>query len=66
MPVVCWKVGGGQEQHPARSSTGSELAIDALVVATTIRLGGGMILTHDPGALELLAVNYANVRVVAV
>ena len=50
----------------AEAGRGSELAVDALVVATTIRLGGGMILTHDPGDLELLVINYPNVRVVAV
>ena len=33
----------------------SELAIDALVVATTIRLGGGVVVTHDPDDLRLLA-----------
>jgi hypothetical protein len=44
----------------AGAGRGRELAIDALVAATTIRLGGGMILTHDPGDLELLAVTYAN------
>jgi predicted nucleic acid-binding protein len=50
----------------AEAGRGSELAIDALVVATTIRFGGGMILTHDPGDLELLSMNYPNIRVVAV
>jgi predicted nucleic acid-binding protein len=50
----------------AEASRGSDLAIDALVVATAIRLGGGVILTHDPADLELLSVNYPNVRVVAV
>ncbi len=44
----------------------SELAVDALVVATAIRLGGGMILTHDPSDLELLAADHPNVRVVPV
>jgi len=44
----------------------SELAIDALVVATAVRLGGGIILTHDPGDLERLAANHPNVRVVPV
>ncbi len=44
----------------------SELAIDALVVATAIRLGGGLILTHDPGDLALLAARHPNVRVVPV
>jgi len=42
---------------------GSEMAIDALVVATAIRMGGGVILTHDPADLELLASNHMNVRV---
>jgi predicted nucleic acid-binding protein len=50
----------------AEAGRGSELAIDALVVATTIRLGGGMILTHGPGDLELLSINYPHVRVVAI
>lgn len=45
---------------------GSELAVDALVVATAIRLGGGLILTHDPSDLELLAADHPNVRVVPV
>lgn len=44
----------------------SDLAIDALVVATAVRLGGGLVLTHDPGDLELLAANQPNVRVVPV
>jgi predicted nucleic acid-binding protein len=41
-------------------------AIDALVVATAIRLGGGLILTPDPDDLELLAANHPNVQVVAI
>lgn len=45
---------------------GSELAIDALVVGTAIRLGGGLILTHDPSDLEALAVEHPNVRVAAI
>lgn len=44
----------------------SDLAIDALVVATAVRLGGGLVLTHDPGDLDLLAANHPNVRVVPV
>jgi len=44
----------------------SELAIDALVVATAVRLGGEMILTHDPVDLELLAANHPSVRVVPI
>lgn len=47
----------------ADAERGSERAIDALVVATAIRLGGGLILTHDPADLEMLATNHANVRV---
>lgn len=45
---------------------GSEMAVDALVVATAIRLGGGLILTHDPSDLGRLAADYPNVRVVPV
>jgi predicted nucleic acid-binding protein len=50
----------------AAAGRDSELAIDALVVATAIRLGGGLIITHDPGDLELLAADYPNVRIVPV
>lgn len=44
----------------------SELAVDALVVATAVRLGGGIVLTHDPEDMERLAADHRNVRVVAV
>jgi predicted nucleic acid-binding protein len=47
----------------ARVGSGRELAIDALVVATAIRLGGGLILTHDPGDLSDLAAGHPNVRI---
>ncbi len=47
----------------AQIGAGSEMAIDALVVATAIRLGGGLILTHDPSDLERLAADHPNVRV---
>lgn len=50
----------------AAIGAGSEMAIDALVVATAIRLGGGLILTHDTEDLARLAANHANVRVVPV
>jgi predicted nucleic acid-binding protein len=50
----------------AAAGRDSELAIDALVVATAIRLGGGLVLTHDPGDLELLAADHPNVRIVPV
>ncbi len=48
----------------ASIGAGSEMAIDALVVATAVRLGGGLILTHDPADLERLAAGQPNVRVV--
>ncbi|HVF14069.1 MAG TPA: PIN domain-containing protein [Acidimicrobiales bacterium] len=47
----------------SRVGSGSELAIDALVVATAIRLGGGLILTHDPDDLQALAADHPNVRI---
>jgi len=42
------------------------MAIDALVVATAVRLGGGLILTHDPADLSALASHHTNVAVAAV
>ena len=50
----------------ASIGAGSELAVDALVVATAVRLGGGLILTHDPSDLQQLAAGQPNVRVAAV
>jgi predicted nucleic acid-binding protein len=50
----------------AASGAGSELAVDALVVATAVRLGGGLILTHDTTDLGRLAANHRNIRVAAV
>ena len=50
----------------AEAGAGSELAIDALVVATAIRFGGGMVLTHDPGDLMRLAAGHANVAIAAI
>ncbi|MHB8293426.1 MAG: type II toxin-antitoxin system VapC family toxin [Acidimicrobiales bacterium] len=50
----------------ASIGAGSELAVDALVVATAVRLGGGLILTHDPSDLRRLAAGQPNVRVAAV
>ena len=47
----------------AAAGAGSELAIDALVVATAIRFGGGVILTHDPGDLTRLAAGHSNVAI---
>jgi predicted nucleic acid-binding protein len=50
----------------ARRGTGSEMAVDALVVATAIRLGGGLVLTHDPDDLGALAADHPNVRVATI
>jgi hypothetical protein len=50
----------------ADADRGSELAVDALVVATTIRLGGGLILTHDPADLKLLSARHPAVRIVTI
>lgn len=50
----------------ATAGRGSEMAVDALVVATAIRLGGGVVLTHDPGDLALLAAGHTNVRIAAI
>ena len=50
----------------AEVDAGSELAIDALVVATAVRLGGGVIATHDPGDLSRLAAGHGNVAVFAI
>jgi predicted nucleic acid-binding protein len=50
----------------AAVSAGSEMAVDALVVATAVRLGGGLILTHDPSDFERLVSVHPNVRVGAV
>lgn len=50
----------------AATGAGSELAIDALVVATAIRFGGGVVVTHDPTDLTRLAVNHPNVAIAAI
>lgn len=50
----------------ARVDAGSELAVDALVVATAVRLGGGMIVTHEPSDLAALASSAPNVAVVGI
>jgi len=50
----------------ASAGSGSEMAIDALVVATTIRLGGGIVATHDPNDLALLAAGHPNVAIAAI
>jgi predicted nucleic acid-binding protein len=45
---------------------GSEMAIDALVVATTIRFGGGIVATHDPDDMRLLTASQPNVSVFSI
>lgn len=44
----------------------SEMAIDALVVATAIRLGGGIVITHDPDDLTLLSAGHPHVAIAAI
>jgi predicted nucleic acid-binding protein len=48
------------------AGAGSEMAVDALVVATAIRLGGGIVVTHDPRDLTHLAAGHPNVAIAAV
>ena len=50
----------------AAAGAGSEIAIDAIVVATGLRFGGGMVLTHDPGDLTRLAAGHTNVAIAAI
>lgn len=47
----------------ADADAGSEMAIDALVVATAIRFGGGIVATHDPIDLRILAASHPNVSI---
>lgn len=46
----------------AREGLNSAHAIDAFVVATAIRLGGGVIVTHDPTDMSRLAQRHPNVK----
>jgi len=50
----------------AHIGAGSEMAVDALVVATAVRLGGGIVLTHDPIDLTRLAASHPNVVVAGI
>lgn len=50
----------------SRVGADSAMAIDALVVATVIRFGGGLVATHDPADLRLLAAGHPNVSVVEI
>ena len=49
-----------------RVGADSAMAIDALVVATAVRFGGGIVATHDPVDLRLLAAGHPNVSVVEI
>jgi len=50
----------------AAAGAGSELAIDALVIATAIRFGGGVVLTHDPDDLTRLAAGHLGVAIASI
>lgn len=50
----------------AAAGAGSEMAVDALVVATAIRFGGGIVATHDPDGLRRLAVGDSNVAILEI
>lgn len=50
----------------AAAGAGSELAIDALVVATAIRFGGGVVLTHDPVDLTRLAAGHSGIAIASI
>lgn len=47
----------------ADADAGSELAVDALVVATAIRFGGGIVVTHDPHDIRRLAADHPSIAV---
>ncbi len=48
------------------AGAGSEAAIDALVVATAVRFGGGVVVTHDPDDLRHLAADSPNVAILEI
>src|SRR3546814_12336682 len=50
----------------ADAGAGSEMAIDALAVATAVRFGGGIVATHHPDDLRLLAGRHANVSILEI
>jgi predicted nucleic acid-binding protein len=50
----------------ARDGLDSCHTVDAFVVATSIRLGGGIIATADPGDLQVLARDHPSVHVQAI
>jgi len=46
-----------------RTRAGRGSAVDAIVVATAIRIGGGVVATADPDDLKALASDHPNVRI---
>lgn len=50
----------------ADAGAGSELAIEALTAATAVRFGGGIVATHDPDDLRLLAGRHPNVSILEI
>jgi predicted nucleic acid-binding protein len=50
----------------AGAGVGSELLVDAHVVAAAVEAGGGVVLTGDAADLERLAAPYRNVQVVSI
>lgn len=50
----------------AENRLDSAHAVDAIVVATAVRLGGGLIATHDPADIKRLAQRFSNVAVFAI
>lgn len=50
----------------ADSHAGSEMIVDAHVVALALEAGGGVVVTGDPGDLTRLAAGYRNIAVEAV
>jgi predicted nucleic acid-binding protein len=50
----------------AALGAGREMAIDALVIATAIRFGGGIVATHDPDDLRRLAAAHPNVAILKI
>jgi predicted nucleic acid-binding protein len=50
----------------AGARAGSELIVDAHVVAAAVESGGGVVLTGDPEDLERLAAPYRNVEIASI
>ena len=48
----------------ASARAGSELIVDAHVVAAAVEAGGGAVLTGDPGDIARLAAPYRNIQVI--